>query len=57
MNPTIQQKISLLWIVVMFNMIFADILGFMVPGALKGIVDGTLPGFEALRNNVQYFKK
>jgi len=39
-----RSKISTLWIVVMFNMIFADILSFFEPGALAelttGIVDG-----------------
>ena len=27
-------RLSALWVVVMFNMVFADILGFIVPGAL-----------------------
>ena len=39
----IKVKISTLWIVVMFNMIFADILGFLVPGSLKDIVNGEMP--------------
>ncbi len=29
------QKASILWIVVMFNMVFADILSFMLPGTLQ----------------------
>jgi len=33
-------RLSTLWIVVMFNMIFADILSFMVPGSLKEIMTG-----------------
>lgn len=41
---TTPEKISTLWIVVMINMGFADILGFMYPGFLAeigtGIVDG-----------------
>lgn len=37
-------KISLLWIFVMFNMAFADILGFMYPGALAKISSGTIDG-------------
>lgn len=49
------EKISLLWIVVMFNMVFADILGFIVPGALKGLVDGTLPGFEITQLHLLIF--
>jgi len=34
-------KLSTLWVVVMFNMIFADILSFMMPGFLKELVDGS----------------
>jgi hypothetical protein len=30
-------RISTLWIVVMFNMAFADIVGFIQPGALQGV--------------------
>jgi hypothetical protein len=30
-------RISTLWIVVMFNMVFADIVGFIQPGALQGV--------------------
>ena len=33
-------RISTLWVVVMFNMIFADILGFMIPGALQAASAG-----------------
>ena len=33
-------KLSTLWITVMFNMIYADILGFMSPGFLKGVMTG-----------------
>jgi len=35
-------KLSTLWVVVMFNMIFADILSFMMPGFLKELVEGSL---------------
>ncbi len=38
---TIREKISTLWIVVMFTMIFADILSFITPGMMKQVVDGT----------------
>ena len=44
-------RISLLWIVIMFNMVFADILSFMYPGALKEVLTGyagsihVTPGF------------
>ena len=33
-------RISTLWIVVMFNMIFADILGMMMPGVLTAMSAG-----------------
>ena len=38
---TTRQIISTLWIVVMFTMIFADIISFITPGVMKEIVDGT----------------
>lgn len=41
----IKVKLSTLWIVVMFNMVFADIVGFMNPGALADIMTGAV-GFE-----------
>lgn len=34
--------ISTLWIVVMFNMAFADIVGFVHPGALEEIIKGDM---------------
>lgn len=37
-------KISTLWIVVMFNMAFADILSFMYPGFLTQAQTGTIEG-------------
>jgi fatty-acid desaturase len=37
----IKVKLSTLWVVVMFNMIFADILSFMMPGFLKELVEGS----------------
>jgi hypothetical protein len=36
-------KLSVLWIVVMMNMIFADILSFMMPGTLQDIISGNMP--------------
>lgn len=33
--------LSTLWLFVMFNMVFADIVGFMNPGALEGILTGS----------------
>jgi len=35
-------KLSTLWIVVMLNMVFADIVGFMNPGALEDIMTGAV---------------
>ena len=33
-------RLSTLWVVIMFNMVFADILFFMKPGALQGLWAG-----------------
>jgi hypothetical protein len=38
-------KLSALWAVVMFNMAFADIVGFLHPGTLQSILDGAV-GFD-----------
>jgi hypothetical protein len=38
--------ISTLWIVVMFNMVFADILAFMIPGNLEEVITGTVDGIS-----------
>jgi Sec-independent protein secretion pathway component TatC len=35
-------KLSTLWIFVLFNMVFADIVGFMNPGALEKIMTGAV---------------
>jgi hypothetical protein len=35
-----RNKLSMLWIIVMFNMVFADILSFITPGALQEIMTG-----------------
>ena len=43
--PT-RMKLSALWAVVMFNMAFADIVGFLHPGALQNVLDGAV-GLEA----------
>jgi Sec-independent protein secretion pathway component TatC len=37
-----KMKLSTLWIFVMFNMVFADIVGFMNPGALEEIITGAV---------------
>jgi hypothetical protein len=41
---TTAQKISTLWIVIMFNIVFADILGFMSPGFLTKVQFGVIDG-------------
>ncbi len=46
-NKTIEMddmkvKLSTLWIVVLFNMIFADIVGFMNPGSLEKTMTGNV---------------
>ncbi len=41
--PSIQARLSTLWIVVMLLILSADIFGFMIPGALEGIISGTGP--------------
>jgi len=38
-------KLSTLWVVVMFNIAFADIVGFLHPGALEQIMRGEV-GFD-----------
>jgi hypothetical protein len=42
MNIDIKSKISLLWVVVMFSMVFADIVGFLNPGVLKDMMNGSV---------------
>jgi hypothetical protein len=39
-NNNIGKTLSTLWIVIMFNMAFADILGFMLPDFLKILTTG-----------------
>jgi len=41
----IRSKLSTLWIFVMFNMAFADIIGYIEPGALEAMLAGDF-GFE-----------
>lgn len=41
----IRSKLSTLWIFVMFNMAFADIIGYIEPGALQAMLAGDF-GFE-----------
>ncbi len=42
----IREKLSTLWIVVMFNMVFADILGFMFPEFLEILKTGYADGMK-----------
>ena len=37
-------RLSLLWVFLMFNMVFADILSFMYPGFLKEVLTGYVGG-------------
>ena len=39
-------RLSALWVVVMFNMVFADILSFMYPGAMKEVLTGYAGGIH-----------
>ncbi len=48
-------RLSMLWVFVMFNMVFADILSFITPGFLKGIVDGNTGGFEVTQGLLLVF--
>lgn len=41
----IRSRLSTLWIFVMFNMAFADIIGYIEPGALEAMLAGDF-GFE-----------
>jgi hypothetical protein len=41
-----KEKMSLLWIVVMLNMAFADILTFILPGSLQEIMTGDMGGLR-----------
>lgn len=43
---TVSEKISTLWIVVMVNMAFADILSFISPNFLAQVSTGVLEGIE-----------
>jgi hypothetical protein len=44
--PSTPARLSLLWIFIMFNMVFADILSFMYPGALKEVLTGYAGGIH-----------
>lgn len=40
-KSAMREELSTLWIVVMFTMVFADILSFITPGMMKQVVEGT----------------
>ena len=42
----IRARLSAAWVFVMLNMVFADILSFMSPGALQQILAGTADGLQ-----------
>jgi hypothetical protein len=42
--PNMPARLSLLWIFILFNMVFADILSFMYPGFLKEVLTGYVGG-------------
>jgi hypothetical protein len=42
----IKAKLSTLWIVVMINMAFADIIGLMIPGTLQKMMAGDAGSFQ-----------
>lgn len=42
-NINVRERLSVLWIIVMMNMIFADILSFMLPESLNDIITGNTP--------------
>ena len=39
-------RLSAAWVFVMLNMVFADILSFMSPGALQQVIAGTAEGIQ-----------
>jgi hypothetical protein len=44
--PSMPVRLSTLWIFIMFNMVFADILSFMYPGFLKQVMAGRAGGVQ-----------
>jgi hypothetical protein len=39
-------KLSTLWVVVMFNYLYADVTGFYAPGMIEGIIAGDVGGLQ-----------
>jgi uncharacterized membrane protein YhaH (DUF805 family) len=50
-----KEKMSLLWIVVMLNMAFADILTFILPGSLQEIMTGDVGGLRPTQAMLLFF--
>jgi hypothetical protein len=50
-----KEKMSLLWVVVMLNMAFADILSFLLPGSLQEIMTGSPSGLPTTQGLVLIF--
>jgi hypothetical protein len=44
--PNMPVRLSTLWVFIMFNMVFADILSFMYPGFLKEVMGGQAGGVQ-----------
>jgi len=44
--PSMPVRLSMLWVFIMFNMVFADILSFMYPGFLKEVMAGRAGGVQ-----------
>lgn len=51
----IKEKLSTLWIVVMFCMAMADIVGFMTPGALEEIMGQSAAPFPITQEIMLFF--
>lgn len=45
-NMKTQEKLSLLWIFVMFNYLYCDYLGLLEPGIIKQFSEGNIEGME-----------
>jgi len=45
-GPSMPVRLSTLWVFIMFNMVFADILSFMYPGFLKEVMAGHAGGVQ-----------
>jgi hypothetical protein len=50
-----KSRLSTIWIVVMINMAFADIIGFMIPGTLEKIMAGDAGSFQITQSIMLVF--